>query len=101
MKRFITLIQTLLLPFLLMAQQSNTADLPYKMEELTSPKFAQAVSLSGGVCIIPLGIIEKHGPHLPLGSDMYESREAAFRAAQQEYAVVFPPYYIEIGRAHV
>jgi creatinine amidohydrolase len=94
MKRFITLFQTLLLPFLLMAQQSNTSDLPYKMEELTSPKFAQAVSLSGGVCIIPLGIIEKHGPHLPLGSDMYESREAAFRAAQKEYAVVFPPYYV-------
>jgi len=94
MKRFITLFQTLLLPFLLMAQQSNTLDLPYKMEELTSPKFAQAVSLSGGVCIIPLGIMEKHGPHLPLGSDMYESREAAIRAAQKEYAVVFPPYYV-------
>jgi creatinine amidohydrolase len=94
MKRFITLFQTLLLPFLLLAQQSNTPDLPYNMEELTSPKFAQAVSLSGGVCIIPLGIIEKHGPHLPLGSDMYESREAAFRAAQKEYAVVFPPYYV-------
>lgn len=94
MKRFITLFQTMLLPLLLMAQQSNTPDLPYKMEELTSPKFAQAVSLSGGVCIIPLGIIEKHGPHLPLGSDIYESREAAFRAAQKEYAVVFPPYYV-------
>ena len=94
MKRFITLLLTLILPLLLMAQQSNTTDLSYKMEELTSPKFAQAVSLSGGVCIIPLGIIEKHGPHLPLGSDMYESREAAFRAAQKEYAVVFPPYYV-------
>jgi creatinine amidohydrolase len=63
------------------------------MEELTSPKFAKAVEAAGGVCIIPLGIIEKHGPHLPLGTDLYESREIAFTAASREYAVVFPPYY--------
>jgi creatinine amidohydrolase len=64
------------------------------MEDLTSPKFAKAVEASGGVCIIPLGIIEKHGPHLPLGTDLYESREIAFTAASKEYTVVFPPYFI-------
>jgi creatinine amidohydrolase len=63
------------------------------MEELTSPQFAKAVELSGGVCIIPLGIIEKHGPHLPLGTDLFEAREAATAAAKKEYAVVFPPYF--------
>ena len=64
------------------------------MEDITSPKFPKAVELSGGVCIIPLGIIEKHGPALPLGTDMYESREIAFQAAEKEYAVVFPPYFV-------
>lgn len=67
--------------------------LPYKLEELTSPDFRDAVVKSGGVCIVPLGIIEKHGPHLPLGTDMFEIREVAFNAAAREYAVVFPPYY--------
>jgi len=76
------------------AQQSGQNDLPFKMEDLTSPKFAKAVEASGGVCIIPLGIIEKHGPHLPLGTDLYESREIAFTAASKEYTVVFPPYFI-------
>jgi len=38
-------------------------------------------------------VMEKHGPHLPLGTDVFESRERAFTAAQLEYTVVFPPYY--------
>ncbi|MCK7460646.1 MAG: creatininase family protein [Sphingobacterium sp.] len=77
----------------LMAQQGNPSGLPYKWEDLTSPKFVKAVEQSGGVCVIPMGVIEKHGPQLPLGTDMYESRETAFRAAAKEYAVVFPPYF--------
>jgi creatinine amidohydrolase len=90
----LTIILMLLLPaFVLLSQQSAPAGIPFKMEELTSPQFAKAVELSGGVCIIPLGIIEKHGPHLPLGTDLFEAREAAAAAAKKEYAVVFPPYF--------
>jgi creatinine amidohydrolase len=89
MKKLATLLPSLLLTGILFAQTS----LPYKMEDITSPKFPKAVEMAGGVCIIPLGIIEKHGPALPLGTDMYESREVAFHAAQKEYAVVFPPYF--------
>ncbi len=88
----------LFLPFLflsvvLIAQEGTQSALSYKMEDLTSPQFAKAVQIAGGVAIIPLGIIEKHGPHLPLGTDLYEAREVAFNAAKQEYAVVFPPYF--------
>lgn len=93
MKKLFLFLAFLMPSVVLMSQQLNPENLPFKMEELTSPQFAKAVSLSGGVCIIPLGIIEKHGPHLPLGTDIFESREAAFMAAQKEYAVVFPTYY--------
>ena len=62
-------------------------------EELTAPQFVQAVGKSGGTCIIPLGIIEKHGPHLPLGTDLIAARETVRRAAEREYTIVFPPYY--------
>ncbi|HYK91615.1 MAG TPA: creatininase family protein [Acidobacteriota bacterium] len=67
--------------------------LKVKWEELTSPDFVRAVAKSGGTCVIPLGIIEKHGPHLPLGTDLLDSREVSVRAALKEYAIVFPPYY--------
>jgi creatinine amidohydrolase len=94
MKKLLILFSVLFIVTVLSGQQVNQTNLPVKMEELTSPQFAKAVELSGGVCIIPLGIIEKHGPHLPLGTDMFEAREFATAAAKKEYAVVFPPYFV-------
>ena len=64
-----------------------------KWEELTAADFVQAVHQSQGVCVLPIGIIEKHGPHLPLGTDLIDVRFAVMNAVQQEYAVVFPEYY--------
>jgi creatinine amidohydrolase len=29
------------------------------------------------VCIVPIGAIEQHGPHLPLGTDTYIAQEIA------------------------
>ena len=64
-----------------------------KWEELTAPDFVLAIKESQGVCVLPFGIIEKHGPHLPLGTDLLDVRFATLNAVQQEYAVVFPEYY--------
>jgi creatinine amidohydrolase len=68
-------------------------NLKVKWEELTSPDFVPAIAKSGGTCVIPMGILEKHGPHLPLGTDLLDIREAVLRAAQKEYTIVFPSYY--------
>jgi creatinine amidohydrolase len=62
-------------------------------EELTAPDFVQAIHQSQGVCVLPFGIIEKHGPDLPLGTDLLDVRFAVANAAKQEYAIVFPEYY--------
>lgn len=62
-------------------------------EELTGPDFVQAIHQSQGVCVLPFGIIEKHGPHLPLGTDLLDVRFAVLNAVKQEFAVVFPEYY--------
>ena len=67
--------------------------LSVKWEELTADDFRAAVQESKGACILPFGILEKHGPHLPLGTDLLNVRYASVHAAQQEYAVVFPEYY--------
>jgi creatinine amidohydrolase len=64
-----------------------------KWEELTGPDFVLAVRQSQGACVLPFGIIEKHGPHLPLGTDLLDVRFAVMNATKQEYAVVFPEYY--------
>src|SRR5271169_2424645 len=67
--------------------------LSVKWEELTAADFQQAVQKARSTCVLPFGIIEKHGPQLPLGTDLINVRYVAERGAQQEYAVVFPAYY--------
>jgi len=62
-------------------------------EELTADDFRHAIELSKGTCLLPIGILEKHGPHLPLGTDLLNVRYASLHAADQEYAVVYPEYY--------
>ncbi len=62
-------------------------------EELTAADFAKGIQQSQGTCLLPFGILEKHGPHLPLGTDLLDVRYAALHAADREYAVVFPEYY--------
>ena len=80
------------LPLAMSSAQEKTT-LPVKYEELTAPELVEAVGLSEGVCLIPLGILEKHGPHLPLGTDLLDIRETALRAAKEEYSIVFPEFY--------
>jgi creatinine amidohydrolase len=64
-----------------------------RWEELTASDFRQAIQQSKGTCLLPFGILEKHGPHLPLGTDLLNVRYASLQAVSQEYAVVFPEYY--------
>ena len=62
-------------------------------EELTAADFRDAITRAQGTCLLPFGIMEKHGPHLPIGNDLLNVRYAALHGAEQEYAVVFPEYY--------
>ena len=63
-------------------------------EELSSGEFEACVSECGGVCVLPIGVIEKHGDHLPVGTDMYIVSEIANAAAAISPAVVFPYYFM-------
>jgi creatinine amidohydrolase len=67
--------------------------LPARWDELTASDWPQALEKSNRTCILPIGILEKHGPHAPLGSDLIHVREWSARATKQEYAVVFPDYF--------
>lgn len=72
---------------------SAQAKLSAHWEELTGPDFVKAIQQAQGTCILPIGILEKHGPHMPIGSDLLNARYVALHAADQQYAVVFPEYY--------
>jgi creatinine amidohydrolase len=94
----VSLIRTILLRALLFFVIAQTplpaqAPLSVKWEELTAADFVRAIQQSQGTCILPIGILEKHGPHLPLGTDLINVRYVSVEAAKQEYAVVFPEYY--------
>jgi len=67
-------------------------------EELSAAEFASGIARAQGTCLLPFGVLEKHGPHLPLGNDLLNVRYAALNAAQQEYAIVFPAYYFRPNR---
>jgi creatinine amidohydrolase len=87
------IIFLLFFSFSLAAQTKTTTKLVCNYDELTAPDFVKAVEQSSGVCLLTIGILEKHGPHLPLGTDIFECRKVALTAAEQEYCVVFPTYF--------
>ena len=68
-------------------------NLPSRWDELTAGDWPKALERSNQTCILPIGILEKHGPHDPVGSDLIHVREWAARATKKEYAVVFPDYF--------
>lgn len=91
MMRWFILVGALALAPVCWAQKP--AKLSAKWEELTAMEFREAIAKSGGTCLLPFGILEKHGPHLPIGTDLLNVRYVTEHAAQQEYAVIFPEYY--------
>src|SRR5690348_6576483 len=73
--------------------QATEQMLSVHWEELTGADFILAIRRAHGTCLLPFGILEKHGPHLPLGTDLLDVRYASLHAAEKNYAVVFPEYY--------
>src|SRR4029450_12325943 len=70
-----------------------TPEMPFRWDELTASDWPAAVERSARTCILPIGILEKHGPHAPIGSDLIHVREWSARAARQEYGGVSPAYF--------
>ena len=86
-------MSTRLFAVVFMAVTAAAQTLSPKWEELTAADFQTAITRARGTCLLPFGIIEKHGPQLPLGTDLINVRYVSEHAAEQEFAVVFPAYY--------
>lgn len=86
-------MKTIVFAFFLCVAFTSSAQIPVKWEELSAPEFPDAVAKAGKVCVVPLGIVEKHGPSLPMGTDLMIVRDVVLKAAQKEYVVVFPEFF--------
>lgn len=91
-KNFTKRIKIIVL-FVLASYTVVSQNMHARWDELTAGDWAAALERSSQTCILPIGILEKHGPHAPIGSDLIHVREWAARATKKEYAVVFPDYF--------
>jgi len=62
-------------------------------ELLTAPRLLEAREKCGGVAILPIGSLEKHGEHMPTGIDTIAVHRKCTAAAVREPAVVLPPLF--------
>ncbi len=75
-----------------------------RMAELTARELRE---LAGGdaIVIVPVGSMEQHGPHLPVGTDMFLGREvarlAAQRAVDRHPVVVTEPVWTGLSEHHM
>jgi creatinine amidohydrolase len=67
-------------------------------EDLTMPDF-EARRQKHRTVILPVGSLEEHGPHLPLGTDTFHALEVARRLARLRPVVVAPPLFYGICRS--
>lgn len=58
----------------------------------TSENFPALREAAKETCVIPMGCVEKHGLHLPLGTDIITASHRAWMASQLETVCVFPDF---------
>ena len=61
-----------------------------KWEYLREEEFDSAIEKSGGLCVMVLGCLEKHGQHLPVGTDSLKGDKLVELAAEKAGVVMFP-----------
>ncbi|MFQ6061322.1 MAG: creatininase family protein, partial [Thermoplasmata archaeon] len=60
------------------------------LDDLTTEEFEREIDDST-VVILPIGVIEEHGSHLPLSTDSIQSEYIAQRVSEKTGALIAPP----------
>lgn len=68
-----------------------------RWEHLTPPDF-KALAQKEGLCVLPIGSLERHGDHMPFGTDGIICHDICVKAAEKENCVVFPTWWF--GQVH-
>ena len=61
-----------------------------KMAEITWPEFSELMKETD-IALIPVGTLEEHGHHLPLGTDAFSAENIAARIAKKVKCIILPP----------
>ena len=64
-----------------------------KYSEMFSSEFEEAINKTP-IAYLPLGTLEWHGEHLPLGTDLIESEKLMLEIAQRCGGIVLPPLFL-------
>lgn len=62
--------------------------------ELSWQEAKEKIERSKGVAIIPVGSVEQHGPHLPIGTDSYVAIGLAEAVAEKTEVILAPPVWM-------
>jgi creatinine amidohydrolase len=67
-------------------------------QDLTMPEF-EAFREKSRTVLLPVGSLEEHGPHLPLGTDLFHAWELARRVGKEHPVLVAPPLFYGVCRS--
>lgn len=68
---------------------------------LTSPEAKALIDQGIDTAVFPVGAVEQHGPHGPLGTDGLLSRYVARKVAEQLNALCLPPLWFGVSSHHM
>ena len=74
-----------------------------KWEKLREEEFEDAIKRSGGLCVMVLGCLEKHGQHLPVGTDSLKGDKVVELASEKADVMMFPTtmWLGDVSSAHI
>lgn len=73
----------------------------YWLQDMSWPEAEEAIRKAKGVAIVPVGSVEQHALHLPLGTDSYVAITLAEDAAGQTDVIVTPPLWFGWSPHHM
>src|SRR5690606_18487082 len=68
--------------------------------ELLSPEELDGRIAASPIAYLPLGTLEFHGPHLPIGLDAFTGHAVCVDAARRSGGIVLPSVYQGFGGGH-
>ena len=71
----------------------------HRYEEM-APDELQAALARAPVAYLPLGMLEWHAYHLPVGNDALKAHALCMKVAEQVGGVVLPPFWAGVGGGH-
>ncbi len=72
-----------------------------RMEELTTKKVKRLIDQGTHAAVIPVGSVEQHGSHCPLGTDSLIARTVALEVADKLDAICLPPLWYGVSPHHM